>query len=156
MVTATLLITLGCNKASNTKPVKNPEVMNKTLYCSPWRDAADAPAAATDLNQIGVCNASICGRGTTTHGYSTNIHIVKNSSGSNWLFTPGTVVTIANQNAIWSNAMSQAIAATPGGFTVSRLYNFRAEMVGFPYFNYCIKFDIEYIKCTTGGGDSNT
>lgn len=137
--------------ADSVKPNQNTENFAKSLHCSPWEDVADAVAAAVDLNQVGVCNTSACSSGTTTYFYINN-KIVKDSSGATWHFLPFSTVTIADQNAIWSDAVTQAIAATPTGFSLSSIHNFRTASGGGPIITYIMKFDITYIKCTGGGG----
>ncbi|WP_300665621.1 hypothetical protein [Fluviicola sp.] len=123
----------------------------KGLHCAPWRDAADADAAAIDLNAVGICNTSLCSGGTTTYSYSNNM-IVRDGSGAIVYFLAFTPVTIADQNAIWSNAVSQAITNTPVGFSLSSIHNFRTEVASGPFLVYRMRFDITYIKCTGGGG----
>jgi hypothetical protein len=133
------------------KPNQNTANSAKSLHCSPWEDVADAAAAAVDLNQVGVCNTSVCSSGTPTY-FNLNNKIVKNASGATVYFLHLATVTIADQNAIWSNAVTQAIAATPTGYSLSNIHNFRTEAAGGPILMYLMRFDITYIKCTGGGG----
>ncbi len=154
---------LSCQKqevkpSSSSKPVKNSENVAKSLNCAPWRDAADPAAAAIDLNEVGVCNTSLCNGSYDTYPYP-GIFTVMNSTGTaplyfSYLSPPA--VTIATQNYIWGNAVSQAAAAVPAGYSVSQLYNFRTEVVsGGMVAKIVIKFDASYIKCTGGGGEGN-
>ncbi len=133
------------------KPNQSTGNSAKSLHCTPWEDVADAAAAAVDLNQVGLCNTSACSIGTTTYFYINN-KVVRNSSGTTWYFLPFSTVAIADQNAIWSDAVTQAIAATPTGFSLSSIHNFRTASGGGPLITYIMKFDITYIKCTGGGG----
>lgn len=147
---------LSCKKepiapANSGKPQKNTENVSKGLHCTPWRDVADIDAVVADLNTIGVCNTSLCSGATTAYSYSPSL-IVRDGSGAIVYFLPLTLVTIADQNAIWSNAVSQAITNTPTGFSLSSISNFRTELVGGLFDVYRIRFDVTYIKCAGGGG----
>lgn len=133
------------------KTAKSSGSDTKSLHCTPWRTAADPDAAAIDLNAVGVCNTSTCSSGTPTYFYINN-KIVKDSSGSTWYFLPLSTVSIADQNAIWSDAVNQAIASTPTGYSLSSIHNFRTEAVGGPLLMYLMRFDVTYIRCTGGGG----
>lgn len=129
----------------------------KALHCVPWRDVADATAAAADLNALVTCNTSTCSNGVETSMTLVN-KVIANSAGTApyyFSFLSGGV-DIATQNYLWSNALSQAIALTPTGYTLSSIYNFRAVVVSQSGFNnIVIKFDIYYIKCASGGGGHN-
>ncbi|TSJ45419.1 hypothetical protein [Fluviicola chungangensis] len=150
---AIFLIALGCNKdrIEPVKPHKISEETNntKTLHCSPWRDV-DGITAASDLNEVGLCNTSSCS-GSETYSYKTD-KIIKN--GGTPIYVPEfDTVSIADQNTLWSNALSQAISIAPSGYSVASLHNFRVEWtaVGMLY-TTVMKFDIVYRHCTSGGG----
>lgn len=147
---------LSCKKepitpANSGKPRKNTESVSKGLHCTPWRDAADVDAAVADLNTIGICNTSLCSGATTAYSYSNNL-IVRDVAGSIVYLPALTMLTIADQNAIWSNCVSQAITNTPTGYNLSSISNFRTEVAGGPFLVYRIRFDVTYIKCAGGGG----
>lgn len=164
-LSAVIAIVLGSCKKEEVKPAfkesikatKTPETNSeKVNHCVPWRDVADVFDAASDLNALVVCNTSTCSNGATANFYPTNNKTVNDTGGSQMLFpyTPATV-TIADQNYIWSNALNQAIASAAAGYSVSYIYNFRPELVviyGFSF--YVMKFDIVYVKCGNGGGQS--
>lgn len=147
---------LSCEKEqitskTSSKAVKTSTSDTKGLHCSPWRDATDINAAVIDLDAVGVCNTTACNGGTTTYSHLNNMY-VRDGSGAVVHFLALMSVPIADQNAIWSNAVSQAVANTPTGYTLSNIGNFRTEGISNPFLNYRVKFDIIYIKCTGGGG----
>lgn len=152
---------LSCKKEEvkplgSSKPVKNTESAAKSLNCAPWEDVGSLAAAASDLNDVGVCNTSLC-NGSYVNSPYPGMFTVLNSAGTAPLyfsyFSPPTLVTIATQNYMWGNAVSQAMAGTPTGYSVSKLHNFRTEVVtGGMIAKIVIKFDVIYIKCTDGGG----
>lgn len=151
---AIFLIVLGCNK-DQIEPVKPHKISEetdhtKTLHCSPWRDVEGGNAAASDLNEVGLCNTSSCS-GSQTYSYSNNKVIY---NGANPIYVPEfDTIPIADQNTLWSHALSQAIASAPSGYSVASLHNFRIEWVtvGMLY-TTVMKFDITYRHCTGGGG----
>lgn len=151
---ASFLIVLGCNK-DQIKPVKPHKIseetdQTKTLHCSPWRDVVGGAAAASDLNEIGLCNTSSCsGSQIFSNSYD---KVIKN--GSTPIYVPELdTIPIADQNTLWSHALSQAIASAPSGYSVASLHNFRLEWmtVGMLYTTGMI-YDITYKHCTGGGG----
>ncbi|WP_300665623.1 hypothetical protein [Fluviicola sp.] len=140
---------LSCKKESvaptnSTKSPKNTENVTKSLNCSPWRDADDVQAAVVDLNEVGDCNISLCA-GNISMSYLID-KVVANSTGGTLYLISFAPVTIATQNYIWSNAVSQANASAPTGFGVSKIHNFR-DIAGGGLNKRMIKFDVDYIKC---------
>ncbi len=149
---------LSCKKeqiapGTSSKAVKISTSETKGLHCSAWRDAADPDAAVIDLNAIGVCNTSMCSGGAT-FSYLNNMY-VRDGAGAVVYFPALMPVTIADQNTIWGNAVSQAVANTPTGYTLSSIGNFRTEVAGTMFVSYRMRFDITYMQCSGGGGGEN-
>nr|WP_294859989.1 hypothetical protein [uncultured Fluviicola sp.] len=108
------------------KPENNSD---KTIHCFPWRDTAD-------------------------YAYRYN-KIATDGAGSILYYPAYTTVTIADQYAIWNDALNQANSIIPTGYIISSVNNFRTEVASGPFLVYFIKFDITYIKCADGGGGEN-
>nr|WP_294859992.1 hypothetical protein [uncultured Fluviicola sp.] len=149
-LTATLILS-GCNKdhVSSVKPHKTTD-NSKRLHCSPWEDVA-ANDAVNDLNTVALCNSSTCD-GTQTF-FHINGTIVRDSGGNIGYYDP-LLVTVADQNYIWSYAVSWGIAHTPTGYSLSQI-TFHTQTTTVPGTSILIStftFDVVYIHCSGGGG----
>jgi hypothetical protein len=131
------------------KPNQNTANSAKSLHCSPWEDVA-ANDAVNDLNAVALCNSSTC------DGIQTFFHIngtiVRDSGGNIGNYDP-LLVTIADQNYIWSYAVNWGIAHTPGGHSLSRI-TFHTQITAIPgtsILTCTFTFDVVYIHCSGGG-----
>lgn len=137
------------------KPHKNPGSTNnttKTLHCAPWRDVYGCTEAAADLNDVGFCNTSACS-GTQVTQNINNITVHQTGSSTPMYLSDWDPITIADQNVIWNQAVSDATFMTPAGYSLASIHNFRIQVVTVGMFlTNIMKYDITYKKCTGGGG----
>lgn len=153
----------SCEKESikpvvkTTKPQKNPGNTSavKTLHCAPWRDVYGCTEAAADLNDVGFCNTSSCS-GTQTTQNINNITVHETGNSNPMYLSDWDPITIAEQNVIWNQAVSDATFMAPSGFTLASIHNFRIQVVSVGMLlTNIMKYDITYKKCTGGGGSGS-
>ncbi len=157
-VTAALFLSISSCEKETVKPVvkphKNPASTNttKTLHCAPWRDVYGCTEAAADLNDVGFCNTSACSGSQIT--YNINNMTVHETGNSNPMYlSDWDPITIADQNVIWNQAVSEATSMTPTGYSLASIHNFRIQVVSVGMLlTNIMKYDITYKKCTGGGG----
>lgn len=148
VVLTTALILSGCNKQPVDPNVKPHTTDNsKRIHCSPWEDVA-ASDALNDLNQVAACNSSTC-EGTPYYYHINGISV----SG----FYDPFLVTVADQNYIWSSAVSYGTSHGPSGYSLSQI-TFHTSTTTIPGTNILANvftFDVVYVQCTGGGGGGN-
>lgn len=166
MVTIVLALFLSissCEKESikpvvKTKLQKKSDNVNavKTLHCAPWRDVYGCTEATADLNDVGFCNTSACSGSQTTMNIN-NMTVHETGDSNPMYLSDWDPITIAEQNVIWNQAVSEATAMVPpGGYTLAGIHNFRIQVVSIGMLlTNIMKYDITYKKCTGGGGSGS-